>query len=97
MAQDSGIRKRKFTFEHKRLEASKIIVLVTGVMFGLHVVLSAALIYIGYGENAISLMSASIPVYLAVVAGYFGKAGVENYQKIRLLSEDLKETEYSNG
>jgi hypothetical protein len=90
---------QKISLERTRLETSKAIVLVTGVIFVVHMLLSALLIYAGYGENAIAMASAFMPVYLAVVAGYFGKAGFENIQKIRLLTDGLSGTEenYSNG
>jgi hypothetical protein len=89
------LKKQKINLKQKALETSKVIVLATGVIFVVHIVLSTALICFGYGENAIALMAATMPIYLAVVAGYFGKAGVENFQKIKNLSEN--DNNYSNG
>ena len=82
--------------EKKTLETSKRIVLVTGCIFAAHVLLASGLILLGYGDYAVSLMSACAPVYLAVAAGYFGKAGVENVQKIKTLSNNFYD-QSSNG
>lgn len=65
--------------------------------FALHVLLSMGLILLDYGDDAIELLKATAGIYMAVVAGYFGKAGVENYQKIRVLTQDLYTEEKSNG
>lgn len=72
-------------------EMSKRIIRTAGIIFALHVVLSSALILLDRGEYAVALMSATAPVYLAVVAGYYGKAGAENIQKIKYLSDELSE------
>ena len=76
----------------KDTEMSKRIIRTSGVIFALHVLLSSALILLDRGEYSVALMSATAPVYLAVVAGYFGKAGAENIQKIKRLTDEL-----SNG
>lgn len=73
----------------KAQETSKRIVLVTGCIWCTHVILASLLIFLGYGDQAVALMSACMPVYLAVVAGYFGKAGAENVQKIKCLADTL--------
>lgn len=80
-------------------EMSKRIIRTAGIIFALHVLLASALILLEYGEYSVALMSAAAPVYLAVVAGYFGKAGVENVQKIKLLSDELSDgnTPYSHN
>ena len=75
----------------KDTEMSKRIIRTSGVIFALHVLLSSALILLDRGEYSVSLMSATAPVYLAVVAGYYGKAGVENIQKIKHLSDELSD------
>lgn len=75
----------------KDTEMSKRIIRTSGVIFALHVLLSSALILLDRGEYSVSLMSATAPVYLAVVAGYYGKAGVENVQKIKRLSDELSD------
>ena len=73
-------------------EMSKRIIRTAGIIFALHVMLASALILLDRGEYSVALMSATAPVYLAVVAGYFGKAGAENIQKIKRLTDEL-----SNG
>lgn len=75
----------------KDTEMSKRIIRTSGVIFALHVVLSSILILLNRGEYSVSLMSATAPVYLAVVAGYYGKAGAENVQKIKRLSDELSD------
>lgn len=65
----------------KPLETSKKLLFVAGCIFAGHLLLSAAIILLGNGEYAVSLMSATGPIYLAVVVGYYGKAGVENVSK----------------
>ena len=75
----------------KDTEMSKRIIRTSGVIFALHVLLSSALILLDRGEYSVSLMSATAPVYLAVVAGYYGKAGAENIQKIKRLSDELSD------
>lgn len=72
-------------------EMSKRIIRTCGIIFALHVLLASALILLNRGEYSVSLMSATAPVYLAVVAGYFGKAGAENIQKIKRLSDELSD------
>ena len=72
-------------------EMSKRIIRTCGIIFALHVLLASALILLNRGEYSVSLMSATTPVYLAVVAGYFGKAGAENIQKIKRLSDELSD------
>lgn len=81
----------------KTLETSKRIILVTGFIFAAHILLASGLILLGNGGHAVDLMSACMPVYLAVAAGYFGKAGVENIQKIKLLSDELSDGPSANG
>ena len=80
-------------------EMSKRIIRTAGIIFALHVVLASVLILLNRGEYSVSLMSATAPVYLAVVAGYFGKAGAENIQKIKRLSDELSDenTPYSHN
>ena len=72
-------------------EMSKRIIRTCGIIFTLHVVLASVLILLNRGEYSVSLMSATAPVYLAVVAGYYGKAGAENIQKIKRLSDELSD------
>ena len=72
-------------------EMSKRIIRTCGIIFALHILLASALILLNRGEYSVSLMSATAPVYLAVVAGYFGKAGAENIQKIKRLSDELSD------
>ena len=81
--------------QKKPLETSKKLLRDAGYIFAGHIILSAALIILGYGEHAVPLMSATSPVYLAVVVGYFGKAGVENVSKkaseMKHLTDELSE------
>ena len=72
-------------------EMSKRIIRTCGIIFALHILLASALILLNRGEYSVSLMSATAPVYLAVVAGYYGKAGAENIQKIKRLSDELSD------
>lgn len=83
----------------KDTEMSKRIIRASGIIFALHVLLASALILLNRGEYSVSLMSATAPVYLAVVAGYYGKAGAENIQKIKRLSDELSDgnTPYSHN
>lgn len=75
----------------KDTEMSKRIIRTAGIIFALHVILASALILLNHGEYSVALMSATAPVYLAVVAGYYGKAGAENIQKIKRLSDELSD------
>jgi hypothetical protein len=68
----------------KAPETSKCIILVAGFVFAAHILLASGIILLGDGAQAVDLMSACMPVYLAVVAGYYGKAGVENVHKIKM-------------
>lgn len=72
-------------------EMSKRIIRTAGIIFALHVLLASALILLEYGEYSVALMSATAPVYLAIVAGYYGKAGAENIQKIKHLTDELSD------
>lgn len=72
-------------------EMSKRIIRTSGIIFALHVMLASALILLERGEYSVALMSATAPVYLAVVAGYYGKAGAENIQKIKHLTDELSD------
>jgi hypothetical protein len=76
-------KKADQTEKKRALETSKRIILITGCIFAAHVLLASGLILLNYGDYAVALMSACAPVYLTVAAGYFGKAGVENVQKIK--------------
>lgn len=78
-------------------EMSKRIIRVAGAIFTLHVLLASVLILLDQGEYSVDLMSATAPVYLAVVAGYFGKAGAENVQRIKHLSDELSDKPSKNG
>lgn len=52
-------------------------------------------------HSVVSLISASVPVFIVIFTGYFGKAGVENYTKIRAEAEcdppQRQEPSSSNG
>ena len=40
--------------------------------------------YIKYDKELFSLFNSILPIPMTVILSYFGKAGMENYQKIRL-------------
>lgn len=48
-------------------------------------IITLAIIYFRFdsAQYAVNLMNATIPLYAVIFGGYFGKAGLENYQKIK--------------
>lgn len=66
-------------------EFSKLIVRRMIVIFLVHVLLTLGIVFFRYdaAPHAVSLMHATVPLYAVVFGGYFGKAGIENYQKIK--------------
>lgn len=78
-----------------QFEFSKIMVRYGIAIFMAQTIITLAIIFFrlesaGY---AVSLMNATIPLYAVIFGGYFGKAGFENYQKIK--SEMTTTTEFS--
>lgn len=67
------------------LEFSKQIVKRIEIVLLLHITLSLLIIYFKSesASYAVSLMTATVPLYAVIFGGYFGKAGLENYQKIK--------------
>lgn len=79
-----------------QLEFSKIIVRRGLLIFLIHLILTMAIIFFRV-ESAmftVSLMNTAIPLYVVIFGGYFGKAGIENYQKIKN-DIALQELEYA--
>lgn len=68
-----------------RHEFSKVIVRWTLQGFFLQVLVASVFSFFK-GEIAyqlVSLLNATVPVYIVILGGYFGKAGIENYNKIK--------------
>ena len=81
----------------KKLETSKVLLAVGGCLFGVHLLIPAALIYFGLGAQAVSLMQACVPVYITAIGGYIGKAGCENVTKIKSWTEGVTNANISDG
>ena len=85
MTEDNGKSSARIKILVSKLEFSKQIIRRMMWVFGAHVMatLAAIIAVPEYGSLAVSLMSATVPLYIVIFAGYFGKAGIENYQKIK--------------
>ena len=84
----------------KHIEFSKLIVKRGTWMFIIHTLLTLAVIFwkVEAAHHAVSLMSATVPLYIVIFGGYFGKAGLENFQKIRFWEQSEQcETQEQNG
>lgn len=68
-----------------QFEFSKIMVRYGLAIFISQTIISLAIIFfrLEAAQYAINLMNATIPLYAVIFGGYFGKAGFENYQKIK--------------
>ena len=68
-----------------RHEFSKLIVKWTLIGFFIHVLIANTLTFfqVDVGPQINQLLYNTIPVYMVVLGGYFGKAGFENYNKIK--------------
>lgn len=68
-----------------KFEFSKVIVRRTLILLVLHLIMTMLVIYFRaeVAQSLVNLMSATMPVYLVIFGGYFGKAGLENYNKIK--------------
>lgn len=69
----------------QHFEFSKIIVKRTLWVFFIQMVATAVFSFVRWEVAAqlVSLMNAAVPVYIVILGGYFGKAGLENYNKIK--------------
>lgn len=78
-------KKTKKSLLTNQFEFSKIIVRRGLFIFLIQLVLSLAIIFFKVESAAysVSLMNAAVPLYAVIFGGYFGKAGLENYQKIK--------------
>ena len=79
--------------EKKHFEFSKIIVRRTLLIFLSHILLTIGVTFFR-PESAIqlvSLMNATIPLYIVIFGGYFGKAGLENFNKIKYQTTEAVE------
>ena len=68
-----------------QFEFSKIMVRWGLAIFTSQTIITLAIIsfQLESAQYTISLMSATIPLYAVIFGGYFGKAGLENFQKIK--------------
>lgn len=68
-----------------RHEFSKLIVKWTLWGFFSQVLLTVILSFfqMDVAYQLVSLLNVSVPVYMVILGGYFGKAGIENYNKIK--------------
>lgn len=68
-----------------QFEFSKIMVKWGLSIFLSQTICTLAIIFfrIESAQYAVNLMNATIPLYAVIFGGYFGKAGFENYQKIK--------------
>lgn len=81
--------------ETRHLEFSKVIVNRTLAIFLAHTVLTLLVVFFqsGVASHAVNLMTAVVPLYIVIFGGYFGKAGLENYNKIRYWEQPEPECE----
>lgn len=79
----------KQEIEVKTIEFSKKIVSFSQLTFVLQLIFTYSLIVLDTDARsvAVNALQVSIPFYIAIVVGYFGKAGVENSQKIKYWEE----------
>lgn len=68
------------------------------MVFVTHTVATLAVIFFQpqVAAHTVSLMSATVPLYIVIFGGYFGKAGLENYNKIKYWEPDATETVRTN-
>lgn len=79
--------------DKKHFEFSKIIVRRALIVFLFQMLLTMGIAYLR-PESAmqlVSLMNATIPLYVVIFGGYFGKAGLENYNKIKFQAIETTE------
>lgn len=83
----------------KHFEFSKQVVYRGFIMFGLQIILTLVIILWqpSTAQNAVALMNVSVPIYAVIFGGYFGKAGVENIQKIRYWGRENGYTQQNNS
>lgn len=88
----------KHTYASSNLEFSKVIVRRAMWLFSIQTALSLAVIFVRpqSGSQVVMLMSATIPMYAVILGGYFGKAGLENYQKIKNEGSDCEVSDTDN-
>lgn len=79
------LKKKSTPINSEYFEFSKILVRRGLLIFFIQVILTVGIIFfrIDSSVQAVSLMSTTIPLYAIMFGGYFGKAGLENYQKIK--------------
>lgn len=78
-------------------EFSKVMVRRTLLVFLIHMMLTILSIFLRaeIAPSLVGLMNATVPVYIVIFGGYFGKAGIENYQKIKNEAADCDTDEES--
>jgi hypothetical protein len=79
--------------EQQHFEFSKIIVKRGTWLFTIQTILTLGVIFWRpqSAQYAVSLMTATMPLYVVIFGGYFGKAGIENYQKIKFWEQPKDE------
>lgn len=77
----------------KYFEFSKVIVRRALIVFLLQMLLTMAITFFRPESTMqlVSLMNATIPLYIVIFGGYFGKAGLENYNKIKFQAIETME------
>ena len=74
------------------MEFSKVLVNRGLTIFVIHVICTLIVVIVKEesSSQAVTLMRDTVSLYAVLFGGYFGKAGVENYQKIKNESEAEK-------
>lgn len=81
------------------IEFSKSLVNRTLIIFSIHlcVTLISLVLWPKTESGVIALMREVTTLYAVVFGGYFGKAGLENYTKIKAANDTAKSTTTSSG
>lgn len=71
--------------DKKHFEFSKVIVRRALIIFLFQMLITMVITFFRPESTVplVSLMNATIPLYIVIFGGYFGKAGLENYNKIK--------------
>ncbi len=81
----AATRAKMLSPDAAHMEFSKQIVIRCEWIVALHIVVTLVVVALQpeSAQATVALMQAVCPVYVAVFVGYFGKSGLENYQKIK--------------
>jgi hypothetical protein len=76
------------------LEFSKTVVLRGMAVFLVQLILTIVVLFLKteLSVHMVALMNATVPLYIVIFGGYFGKAGVENYNKIKYWDREVMDT-----